>query len=272
MREIHGHAPPATPPDPMSTSNAQAQIELHKALAPRYAYRYSFEFSRLFQEDWHREMMAQMPAGPQRVLDLGCGTGFFLAELEERCPGSVGLDISHAMLCVSEQYVPSARVLCADAERLPFEPSSFDVVFCKGSLHHTRDHIGFLEGCRRSLEKEGVLVMSEPCNDNPIIRGARYLLYKLSPHFDLGDQGFTRRGIEELCRRAGFSEVEVHHYGIFSYVFAGFPDHVGLLRWIPGNAALTRGLIALDRWICKIPLLKLFAFQLVVRARPGSQT
>ena len=87
----------------MSVSNAQAQIELHRGLAPRYAYRYSLEFSRLFQDDWHAEMMSYMPAGARRVLDLGCGTGFFLAELERERPGAVGLDISHDMLLVSEK-------------------------------------------------------------------------------------------------------------------------------------------------------------------------
>ena len=67
----------------MSVTNAQAQIELHRTLAPRYAFRYSFEFSRLFQQDWHAEMISHVPEGAARILDLGCGTGFFLAELEE---------------------------------------------------------------------------------------------------------------------------------------------------------------------------------------------
>ena len=132
-------------------SHQSQQIELHKQLAPRYAYRYSFEFSRLFQQDWHGEMISHVPQGSKRILDLGCGTGFFLAELEERHPGSVGLDISHAMLKVSDQYVPDARLVTGDAEKLPFQPGVFDVVFCKGSLHHTRDHVGFLTHCRKAL-------------------------------------------------------------------------------------------------------------------------
>ncbi len=252
----------------MSASNAQAQIELHRALAPRYAYRYSFEFSRLFQEDWHASMLAHVPPHAKRVLDLGCGTGFFLAELEERCPGAVGLDISFEMLQVSDQYVPGARVVTGDAERLPFKPRSFDVVFCKGSLHHTRDHVGFLSNCREALDRGGVLIMSEPCNDNPVIRLARYLLYKASPHFDLGDQGFTMAGIRELCARAGYTEVHIERYGVLSYMFGGFPDHLGVLKYVPKNAAIIRGMIKLDRWICRVPGLRLLAFQLLVVVTP----
>jgi ubiquinone/menaquinone biosynthesis C-methylase UbiE len=255
----------------MSASNAQSQIELHKALAPRYAYRYSLPFSRLFQEDWHRQMLQHLPAQARRVLDLGCGTGFFLAELEALRPGAVGLDISHEMLRVSEQYVPGARLVTADAERLPFVERSFDAVFCKGSLHHTRDHVRFLSNCARALSDEGVLIMSEPCNDNPLIRLARYVLYKFSPHFDLGDQGFTKKGLIALCEQAGFEVHSCERYGVFAYTFGGFPDHLGVLRFVPFNTAVMRGLLALDRVLCAIPGLDLLGFQLTIACRPRRQ-
>ena len=251
-----------------TNSNAQAQIDLHRELAPRYAYRYSFPFSRLFQQDWHAEMISHVPKDSGRILDLGCGTGFFLAELEEQHPGSVGLDISHDMLKVSGEYVPGARLVTGDAERLPFKPGSFDVVFCKGSLHHTRDHVGFLTHCRNALGDDGVLIMSEPCNDNPLIRAARALLYRRSPHFDVGDQGFTRKGIVSLCEQAGFEVTRVKKYGVFAYVFAGFPDHIGILRLLPGNALLTRLFLGLDRVLCALPGLSLLGFHVVVVGRP----
>lgn len=252
----------------MSQSNAQAQIELHKALAPRYAYRYGFEFSRLFQQDWHAEMISHVPQGATRILDLGCGTGFFLAELEAKHPGAVGLDISHDMLQVSDKYVPGARLVTGDAERLPFQPRSFDVVFCKGSLHHVRDHVRFLANCRETLAKDGVLIMSEPCNDNPLIRWSRALLYKKSPHFDEGDEGFTKKGIVGLCEKAGFEVTLAKKYGIFAYVFAGFPDHLGVLKYVPGNAWITRFFIRLDRVLCATPGLSIFGFHIVIVGKP----
>lgn len=255
----------------MSASNAQSQIDLHRALAPRYAYRYSLEFSRLFQEDWHAQMLEHLPKDARRVLDLGCGTGFFLAELDELRPGAVGLDISHDMLLVSEKYVPGARVLTADAERLPFADASFDAIFCKGSLHHTRDHVRFLSNCCRALTKDGVLIMSEPCNDNPAIRLARYLLYKFSPHFDLGDQGFTKNGIIALCEQAGFEVTYCGRYGVFAYAFGGFPDHLGLLKYVPGSAAILRGMLKLDRFLCSTPVLRLLGFQVTIACRPAAR-
>ncbi len=252
----------------MSESHAQAQIDLHRALAPRYAYRYSLEFSRLFQEDWHARMLAHLPAGARRVLDLGCGTGFFLAELERLRPGAVGLDISHDMLRVSEQYVPGARVVTADAERLPFAERSFDAIFCKGSLHHTRDHVRFLTNCRRALGPGGVLIMSEPCNDNPLIRFARHLLYRFSPHFNPDDRGFTKNGLIALCERAGFEVVACGRFGVLAYVFGGFPDHFGLLKHVPGKVSILRAMLTLDHWLCSTPVLRLMGFQVTIACRP----
>jgi SAM-dependent methyltransferase len=255
----------------VSASNASEQIEMHKALAPRYAYRYSFEFSRLFQEDWHAEMLRLLPRESRRVLDLGCGTGFFLAELERERPGAVGLDISHAMLLVSERYVPGARLVTADAERLPFRERSFDAIFCKGSLHHTRDHVRFLENCARSLAPNGVLIMSEPCNDNFLIHWARSAMYRLSPHFHPDDRGFKKDEIVELMQRSGFEMTYAGRYGFLAYLFAGFPDHFGPLRWIPGNAAIVRRMLALDRWICSKRFLRILSFQVVVAGRPRAR-
>ena len=111
--------------------------------------------------------------------------------------------------------------------------------------------------------------MSEPCNDNPLIRFARWVLYRKSQHFDVGDQGFTKKGIVSLCEQAGFKVTKVKRYGVLAYVFAGFPDHLGVLRFLPGSALLTRLFLAVDRVICAIPGLSLLGFHVVVVAEPA---
>jgi hypothetical protein len=131
--------------------------------------------------------------------------------------------------------------------------------------------VAFLANCREVLGERGVLIMSEPCNDNPFIRLARAVLYRRSRHFDVGDQGFTRKGIVRLCEQAGFDIVRVKKYGVLAYVFAGFPDHLGVLRFIPGSALLTRLFIVADRVLCALPILNLLAFHIVIVARPAER-
>jgi hypothetical protein len=117
------------------------------------------------------------------------------------------------------------------------------------------------------LRDQGVLIMSEPCNDNPLIRFARAVLYRKSPHFDEGDEGFTRKGIVRLCEQGGLEVVKVRKYGVFAYVFAGFPDHIGILKYIPGNVWITRLFLGLDRLLCATPGLSLLGFHILIVAR-----
>jgi hypothetical protein len=55
---------------------------------------------------------------------------------------------------------------------------------------------------------------------------------------------------------------------VFAYALAGFPDHLPILKWIPGNAAITSGLIRLDRVLCATPGLSILGFHVIVVARP----
>lgn len=248
-------------------SHQQIQIELHRKLAPQYAIRYGYPFSRLFQEEWHEQMFVEMPTGTRHALDLGCGTGFFLADVRKHSAVAVGLDISYDMLALAQKELPDTYTAQGDAENLPFGDACFDVVFCKGSLHHTRDHHKFLEGCKRVLRPGGVLILSEPCNDNPIIRLARWILYRVSSRFHPDDEGFRSKQLSEMVRKAGFEVHRSRTFGVLAYTFAGFPDHLGFLRFIPGNVAITKAMIAIDRFLCAVPLLRAFGFHVICTAR-----
>ena len=82
---------------------------------------------------------------PQRVLDLGCGTGAAMGALRARFPRAqvVGIDIALAMLRAASKRVPAWRrwlgaraqgLACADAERLPLAASTVDFAFSNLAL------------------------------------------------------------------------------------------------------------------------------------------
>jgi ubiquinone/menaquinone biosynthesis C-methylase UbiE len=76
--------------------------------------------------------LERLPAPPRRVLDLGTGTGSVARIVAERFPDAdvIGVDISPRMLDEARRRTDSSRVSYqqADAERLPFEGASFDLV------------------------------------------------------------------------------------------------------------------------------------------------
>jgi len=71
---------------------------------------------------------------PDRILDLGSGTGQCIPDLLARYKKAqvVALDIALPMLWRARKrgrWLRKPRCVCADAERLPFADSSFDLVF-----------------------------------------------------------------------------------------------------------------------------------------------
>lgn len=70
------------------------------------------------------------PLAQQRVLDLGCGTGYFTAHLAGRGAGVIALDIAQGMLeFARRQHPDSALWLCGDGEQLPLADACVDLVF-----------------------------------------------------------------------------------------------------------------------------------------------
>jgi protein-L-isoaspartate(D-aspartate) O-methyltransferase len=72
-----------------------------------------------------------------RVLDVGCGKGFQLVELQKAVPGLIvhGLDISEYALENAHESVKH-RLVLGTAAKLPFPDNYFDHVFSINTLHN----------------------------------------------------------------------------------------------------------------------------------------
>lgn len=100
-----------------------------------------------------------------RVLDLGCGTGWFTGQLADmfQTSGSVvvGADLSPGMLGFARSAGGTGvRWLAADAESLPLEDSSLDLVFSNLMIQWCSHSAAVLSECRRVLRPGGRLFVS----------------------------------------------------------------------------------------------------------------
>jgi malonyl-CoA O-methyltransferase len=101
-----------------------------------------------------------LPEPPQRVLDLGTGTGRAAFVAARRFPQAqvVGVDLAEGMLAQARAMIPPelaerVRFEAADAARLPFEDGSFDLVLLANM-------IPFFDELDRVLAPGGYLVIS----------------------------------------------------------------------------------------------------------------
>ena len=80
-----------------------------------------------------------LPAGDERVLDVGTGTGAVALALAPLVREVVGLDESEERLAHAREHAPAnASFVAGDASSLPFERGAFDIATCVRTLHHMR--------------------------------------------------------------------------------------------------------------------------------------
>lgn len=102
------------------------------------------------QELVFRHKSALELIGGGDVLDLGCGDGLFLRELEKRGVAAQGIDIAEEAVNKCGLYGLHAEVFDFTGEALPFKDNSFDNVVILDVLEHLY--------CPEELLKEAVRV------------------------------------------------------------------------------------------------------------------
>jgi malonyl-CoA O-methyltransferase len=120
------------------------------------------------------ERLDYMRIEPQRVLDLGCGTGASLTALHERYPKAqtLGIDLSEAMLQAGHSQrsrlrwlLPFLRsnktpLIAADATALPLAKASSGLLWSNLMLHWLDDPLPALREMHRVLSVDGLLMFS----------------------------------------------------------------------------------------------------------------
>lgn len=123
------------------------------------------EFSRTRRFFWRELEFLKTYAHPgDRVLDVGCGNGRLLDLLEAMPVDYTGVDVSRELIAIShEQRGARGTFMQASALSLPFEDSSFDVVYSVAVLHHIPSHAyrrRFMEEINRVLKPGGTCVLT----------------------------------------------------------------------------------------------------------------
>ena len=166
--------------------------------------------------------------GPGRkILELGCGTGVFTAELLKTGAEIVALDLSPELLASAKSKISAANVsfIEGNAEKLSefFSAGEFDAVVGNSMLHHL-DEVKTLESVFNILAAGGSAVFSEPNMLNPQIALQKNIKWLKKAMGDSPDEtAFFRWRVGSLLKKIGYTDIKVSP---FDFLHPAVPDNL----------------------------------------------
>jgi demethylmenaquinone methyltransferase/2-methoxy-6-polyprenyl-1,4-benzoquinol methylase len=159
----------------------------------------------IWNEEMRDEVMAKLDIQPgDRVLDVGCGTGFATEALLGYTDDVHGVDQSmHQMEKAFAKFGKRDRVnfYRGDAERLPFADGAFDVIWSSGSIEYWPNPVDALEEFRRVVKPGNRVLVVGP--DQPKTGVMQRVADAIMLFYDEGEA-------DRMFDEAGFVDVEHH--------------------------------------------------------------
>lgn len=205
---------------------------------------------------FHRFLPAGVAAAGYRILDFGCGDGFFSATLLGGLPVSLtaadGDEKTAGKAAAAGIY---RQVTCADGARLPFASGSFDLIISNSVLEHVADEQCTVCELFRILKGKGTLLCSVMTE-----RWEEYLLGRTLFGKSYATWLRRRQNHKHLLRceewRARFERAGFHPRAVIGYLNKKGSRWLELLHYPSAPALLSHRLFG--KWVLFPFLFDLF--------------
>jgi SAM-dependent methyltransferase len=150
-----------------------------------------------------------------RLLDVGCGTGAIIQELENtsEAPAIFGLDIDQDNLAYAQGATRTPHLLQADAHAMPYPAANFDVTCCHFLLLWVSDPRQALAEMQRVTRSGGaVLALAEPDYGGRIDHPAELAqlgAWQIEALRTQGADPLTGRKLRTLFQESGLIDIEI---------------------------------------------------------------
>jgi ubiquinone/menaquinone biosynthesis C-methylase UbiE len=161
------------------------------------------------------------------ILDMGCGSGFHLSVLKEKCSYLIASDISYkVLLSARKKYRNETNgkiffVVC-NATKLPFKNNSIDFTLISGVLHHIPSKIqNCLDEVSRIIKSYGEVLINEP-NYLNLINHINMTLSKADPTGK--EKPLKCERIRKILIKKDFRNINAYYTGLIAPFTVPFID------------------------------------------------
>jgi SAM-dependent methyltransferase len=203
-----------------------ANLRYHDAAAAGYDSKWGIDFGPIGQEQVRAKVVKALGGWPRsafgEALEIGSGTGYFslnllqLGLIEQLTATDIAPGMLRQLAATAARLGLDVETEATDAERLPFEDESFDLVFGHAVLHHLPDLPLALAELRRVLRPGGTLAFcGEPSRYGDLLAAVpKRSAQLMSPLWRLLVRAPARR-VDPAERHDGHQlepEVDVHAF------------------------------------------------------------
>jgi 2-polyprenyl-3-methyl-5-hydroxy-6-metoxy-1,4-benzoquinol methylase len=223
----------------------------------RHLEKYDWYYSRW---KWENDFVLGMLATNDRLLDVGCGNGFFIKGLAERGFHAEGIELNRS--AVETARAQGLNVTVASMEEyIASSHGNYDVVCAMQVLEHIYDVRSFVQTAIQLVRPGGKLIIAVPNNNPYLYRYEAYHWLNLPPHhmglwnkdalskaakwFGLECEQVVAEPIQSYERYHYFSmDAEHRKLGVFKKLYARVRT---LLNRMSGRVIEGRNLVAVYR-------------------------
>jgi len=167
------------------------------------------EMKRRLSQEMHRIRFFRRIRRQGRLLDIGCGMGYFLLACRGCGYDVEGMDISadSAAYVRGELEIP---VAVGTIDGVDYPPASFDIITMWHFLEHAREPVKYIEKARQWLKPDGILVVDVPNYEGTDARKRwdHWTGWSLPYHF----YHFTPETLQKLLAKQGFRTMRHKDY------------------------------------------------------------
>jgi ubiquinone/menaquinone biosynthesis C-methylase UbiE len=147
---------------------------------------------------------------PLKILDVGCGNGFFTHQMSLRGHQLYGLDVNHLELLQAREAFAERDIkwICADIMEDQFPWSDFDLITFNASFQYFKDSVNIIKKCFQLLNAHGEIHIMD------------------SPFYKDGQVSAARQRSRDYYESMGVEEMSDHYFHHGYAEMSGFPVEV----------------------------------------------